>query len=141
MQQEDMMAYRIDPKARYAKTHEWARQEGSLVVIGVSDYAQHLLSDVVYVELPEVGDKVVKGESLGTVESVKAAEDAYAPISGEVVEVNADLEGTPEWINTDPYGKAWMIKVAPADPAELEALMDAASYEKHVEEEETKGGH
>jgi len=135
------MAYQFDSKAKYAKSHEWARLEGGVVVIGVSDYAQHLLSDVVYVELPEVGDRVTQGESLGTVESVKAAEDAYAPISGEVIEVNADLEGAPEWINTDPYGKAWMIKVAPDDLSQLDALMDAAAYEKHVEEEETKGGH
>jgi glycine cleavage system H protein len=135
------MPYKFDPKAKYAKSHEWARQEGEVVVIGVSDYAQHLLSDVVYVELPEVGDKVVKGESLGTVESVKAAEDAYAPISGEVLEVNADLEANPEWINTDPYTKAWMIKVAPADLSQLDDLMDVATYEKFVEEEETKGGH
>ncbi len=135
------MAYRFDPKAKYAKSHEWARQEGDIVVIGVSDYAQHLLSDVVYVELPEVGDTVTQGESLGTVESVKAAEDAYAPISGEVLEVNADLEANPEWINSDPYTKAWMIKVAPADLGQLDALMDLAAYEKHVEEEETRGGH
>ncbi len=136
------MAYRFDPKAKYAKSHEWARQEGDIVVIGVSDYAQHLLSDVVYVELPEVGDTVTQGESLGTVESVKAAEDAYAPISGEVLEVNTELEANPEWINSDPYTKAWMIKVAPEDLSQLESLMDQAAYEKHVEEEEeTKGGH
>lgn len=135
------MAYRFDPKAKYAKSHEWARQEGDIVVIGVSDYAQHLLSDVVYVELPEVGDTVTQGESLGTVESVKAAEDAYAPISGEVLEVNTELEANPEWINSDPYTKAWMIKVAPEDLSQLEALMDLAAYEKHVEAEETKGGH
>ena len=83
------MSYSYDAKAKYAKSHEWARIEGKIAVIGVSDYAQHLLSDVVYVELPEVGDTVTKGESLGTVESVKAAEDAYSPISGEVVEINS----------------------------------------------------
>jgi glycine cleavage system H protein len=135
------MAYRFDAKAKYAKSHEWARQEGDVVVIGVSDYAQHLLSDVVYVELPEVGDRVTQGESLGTVESVKAAEDAYAPISGEVLEVNADLEGTPEWINSDPYTKAWMIKIAPDDLSQLDDLMDVITYGKFVEDEETKGGH
>jgi len=135
------MAYKIDPKAKYAKSHEWARLEGDLVVIGVSDYAQHLLSDVVYVELPELGDQMKQGETLGAVESVKAAEDAFAPVSGRVVEVNTELEGTPEWINTDPYGKAWLIKVAPDDLGELEALMDAATYETYIEEEDTKGGH
>lgn len=135
------MAYKFDPNARYAKTHEWARREGDLIVIGVSDYAQHLLSDVVYVELPEVGDTVTRGESMGTVESVKAAEDAYAPISGEVVEVNSDLASNPEWVNEDPYGKAWMVKVAPSDPSEWDNLMDAAAYEKFVQEEEEKGAH
>ena len=89
------MSYKVDPQAKYAKSHEWARIEGDTALIGVCDYAQHLLSDVVYVELPEVGDMVTKGESLGTVESVKAAEDAYAPMSGEVVEVNTELENNP----------------------------------------------
>jgi glycine cleavage system H protein len=135
------MSYKFDPKARYARSHEWARIEGKIAVIGISDYAQHLLSDIVYVELPEVGDTVTKGESLGTVESVKAAEDAYAPISGEVIEINSALESNPEWVNEDPFGKAWLIKVAPTDLAELDDLMDAAAYEKYVAEEEEKGGH
>jgi glycine cleavage system H protein len=135
------MSCQFDPQARYARTHEWARLEGKVAVVGVSDYAQHLLSDVVYVELPEVGDTVTKGESLGTVESVKAAEDAYAPLSGEVVEANNELEDNPEWINQDPYGKAWMIKVAPSDLSELDNLMDASAYEKYVQEEEEKGAH
>lgn len=135
------MAYKFDPEATYAKSHEWVRMEGSVAVVGVSDYAQHLLSDVVYVELPEVGDELVQGESMGTVESVKAAEDAYAPISGEVVEINADLESNPEWVNEDPYGKAWMAKVSPSKPDELDNLMSAAAYEKFVQEEEEKGTH
>ncbi len=135
------MSYKYDPKARYTKTHEWVRMAGDVAVVGVSDYAQHLLSDVVFVELPEVGDTVTKGESLGTVESVKAAEDANAPISGEVLEVNSDLEDNPEWVNEDPYGTAWLIKVAPSDLGELDDLMNAAAYEKYVQEEEEKGGH
>jgi glycine cleavage system H protein len=135
------MSYRFDPKAKYAKSHEWARVEGDTVVIGVSDYAQHLLSDVVYVELPEMGDTLTQGESLGTVESVKAAEDAYAPISGEVIEVNTELEDNPEWVNEDPYGKAWLVKVAPSALGELDTLMDVVVYEKYVAEEEEKGGH
>ena len=135
------MSYKFDSKAKYAKSHEWARIEGDVAVIGVSDYAQHLLSDVVYVELPEVGDTVTKGESLGTVESVKAAEDAYAPISGEVLEVNTDLEDNPEWVNEDPYDTAWMVKAAASDLSELDSLMNAAAYEKFVAEEEEKGGH
>jgi glycine cleavage system H protein len=135
------MAYRFDPEARYAKSHEWVRIEGSVAVVGVSDYAQHLLSDVVYVELPEVGDHLTQGESMGTVESVKAAEDAYAPISGEVVEINIALESNPEWVNEDPYGRAWMAKVSTSEPEELENLMSAAAYEKFVQEEEEKGAH
>lgn len=135
------MGYRFDSNAKYAKSHEWARLEGDIAVIGVSDYAQHLLSDVVYVELPEVGDTLTKGESLGTVESVKAAEDAYAPVSGEVVEVNTALEDNPEWVNEDPYGKAWLVKVIPSDLGELADLMDLATYEAYVAEEEEKGGH
>ena len=135
------MSYKFDPQARYGTSHEWARAEGDLVVVGISDYAQHLLSDVVYVELPEVGDALIAGESMGTVESVKAAEDAYAPISGEVVEVNTELEDNPEWVNQDPFGKAWLVKIRPADRGELGKLMDAATYEKFVTEEEEKGGH
>ncbi len=135
------MAHKFDSQVKYAKTHEWVRMEGDVAVVGVSDYAQHLLSDVVYVELPEVGDTLTKGESLGTVESVKAAEDAYAPVSGEVIEVNTDLEDNPEWINEDPYGKAWLVKVTPSDAGELDDLMDVTVYEKYVAEEEEKGGH
>ena len=135
------MSYRYDAKAKYARSHEWARMEGKIAVVGVSDYAQNLLSDVVYVDLPEVGDTVTKGESLGTVESVKAAEDAYSPISGEVVEINSALEGNPEWVNEDPYGKAWLIKVKPSDHGEMNDLMAAAAYEAYVTEEEEKGGH
>lgn len=135
------MAHKFDPQVKYAKTHEWVRMEGDVAVIGVSDYAQHLLSDVVYVELPEVGDTLTKGESLGTVESVKAAEDAYAPVSGEVIEVNTELEDNPEWINEDPYGKAWLVKVTPSDAGDLDDLMDVNVYEKYVAEEEEKGGH
>jgi len=134
-------AVKTDPQAKYARSHEWVRMEGEVAVIGVSDYAQHLLSDVVYVELPEAGDTITKGESFATVESVKAAEDAYAPISGEVVEVNTELEDNPEWVNVDPYGKAWMIKVAPSDLSELDDLMDASAYGAYVQEEEEKGGH
>lgn len=135
------MAYKFDAQARYAKSHEWVRVEGDVAVVGVSDYAQHLLSDIVYVELPEVGDTLTKGESMGTVESVKAAEDAIAPVSGEVSEVNTELEDNPEWVNEDPYGKAWLVKVTLSDESELADLMDATAYEAYVQEEEEKGGH
>ncbi len=135
------MDYSFHPQAKYTNTHEWVRMDGDLAVIGVSDYAQHLLSDVVYVELPSEGDSVTQGAPLGTVESVKASEDANAPISGEVVAVNAALEANPEWVNEDPYGKAWLIKVKPSDPGELSSLMDASAYADFVRQEEEKGEH
>ncbi|MCS6843889.1 MAG: glycine cleavage system protein GcvH [Caldilineales bacterium] len=133
------MAYKYDPTARYAKTHDWARVEGDLVACGISDYAQHALSDVVYIELPDVGTTITQGQVYSTVESVKAAEEVYAPVSGEIVEVNEALADAPELLNSDPYG-AWIIKVRPSDLSELDSLMDAAAYEAFVQEEE-KGGH
>ena len=133
------MAYKYDKTARYAKTHDWARVEGDLVVCGISDYAQHALSDVVYVELPDVGEAFSQGDVYTTVESVKAAEEVFAPVSGEIVEVNEALEDQPEQLNSDPYG-AWIVKVRPADVSELDSLMDAAAYEAFVHEAE-EGGH
>ena len=133
------MAYKYDKTARYAKTHDWARVEGDLVVCGISDYAQHSLSDVVYVELPDAGATFSQGEVYTTVESVKAAEEVFAPVSGEIVEVNEALEDQPEQLNSDPYG-AWIVKVRPADVSELDSLMDAAAYEAFVHEAE-EGGH
>jgi glycine cleavage system H protein len=115
--------------------------EGKVAVVGITDYAQHTLSDIVYVELPDVGDTLTKGESFGTVESVKAAEDVYAPVSGEVVGVNTDLEANPEWLNEDPFGKAWLVKVALTDQSQLSEMMDAKTYESYVAEEEEKGAH
>jgi glycine cleavage system H protein len=133
------MAYKYDPNARYAKTHDWVRVEDGLAVCGISDYAQHALSDVVYVELPDTGTAVTQGEVYTTVESGKAAEEVFAPVSGEIVAVNEALEDTPEALNTDPYG-AWIVKIKPADMGELDALMDAAAYEAFVAAEEA-GGH
>ncbi len=133
------MAYKYDSNARYAKTHDWVRVEGGLAVCGISDYAQHALSDVVYVELPDAGTAVTQGEVYTTVESVKAAEEVFAPVSGEIVAVNDALEDTPEALNSDPYG-AWIVKIKPADAGELDALMDAAAYEAFVAAEEA-GGH
>ncbi len=121
---------------RYATTHEWARTTGDEVVVGISDYAQSTLSDVVYVELPEVGDKVSKGEQLGVVESVKAAGDIYAPASGTVVAVNEGLEDSPELVNQDPFGEGWLVRIRLDDPAELDDLMDAAAYKALVESEQ-----
>ena len=128
---------KIDPDARYLDSHEWARIEGNMVVIGISDYAQDSLSDIVYVELPEVGDMFDKSESFGVVESVKAASDVYMPIGGEVVAVNEDLEESPELINQAPYGAGWLIQIDPNDLDELEDLMDASTYERFLAEEES----
>ena len=129
-----MASYKLDQSVKYAKSHEWARVEGDIVVVGVSDYAQDALSDVVYVDLPEVGETVTAGKQASTVESVKAAEDVLAPISGEVIEVNSALEDTPEIVNERPYD-AWFFKVKPSNPAaDLAALMTPADYDKFVEE-------
>lgn len=129
-----MASYKLDQSVKYAKSHEWARVEGDIIVVGVSDYAQDALSDVVYVDLPEVGETVTAGKQASTVESVKAAEDVLAPISGEVIEVNSALEDTPEIVNERPYD-AWFFKVKPSNPAaDLAALMTPADYDKFVEE-------
>ena len=120
---------------KYAKSHEWAKKQGDgTVVVGISDHAQSALGDLVFVEVPKAGRKVTAGEACAVVESVKAASDVYAPISGEVVEANAALAGAPETLNQDPYGKGWMFKLKPANAAELDKLLDAAGYEKVVAE-------
>jgi len=120
---------------RYTKDHEWVRVEGDKGTVGITDYAQNQLGDVVYVELPEVGRKLEVHQTFGTVESVKAVSELFAPVAGEVVEANTALVESPEAINTDPFGKAWMIKVRLADPAAVAGLMDAAAYRKYVESE------
>ena len=122
---------------RYTKEHEWIKVSGDTGTIGITDYAQHELGDVVFVELPAVGAKVAAGKIFGTIESVKAVSDIYAPVSGEVIEANAALSATPEAVNTDPHGAAWLIKIKLTDPAELSALMDAAAYQAFVSEKET----
>jgi glycine cleavage system H protein len=121
---------------RYTREHEWARRKGNHIVVGITDFAQDQLGDVVYVELPDVGDPVKKGESFGVVESTKAVSELFSPLSGKVVEVNEPLSDAPETINEDPYEEGWMIVIEPADPKELEALMDAKSYRAFVEEQE-----
>lgn len=127
---------KLDPKARYAKTHEWARWEGEEIVCGISDYAQESLSDIVYVELPEVGDTLTQGDTFGVVESVKAASDLYMPMGGEVTAINETLEDQPELVNQDPYGKGWMIRFRPTEPAEFDDLMEPEAYEAFVAQEE-----
>jgi glycine cleavage system H protein len=118
---------------KYTKDHEWVRVEGATVVVGISDYAQTQLGDVVYVEVPEVGRKLEQGKEAAVVESVKAASEVYAPISGEVTAVNTDLAGEPGRVNADPLGEGWFFKMTVAKPKELDALMDEAQYKTYVE--------
>ena len=126
---------KIPSDLKYAKSHEWAKkQPDGTVVVGISDHAQSALGDLVFVEVPKAGRKVNAGEACAVVESVKAASDVYAPISGEVVEANAELAGAPETLNQDPYGKGWMFKLKPGNAAELDKLLDAKGYEKVVAE-------
>ena len=127
---------KLDPKARYSDSHEWARKEGNEIVVGISDFAQESLSDIVYVELPEVGDNLERKESFGVVESVKAASDVYMPVGGEIVAINEKLEYAPELVNQDPYGAGWIIRIAPSNPSEFDELMDGAAYEAQVSEQE-----
>jgi len=119
---------KIDPNARYLASHEWARPEGDLYVVGVSDDAQEELGDVVFVDLPKPGATFSRGEVFGVIESVKAANDLYCPVGGEVVAVNTELGAHPESVNQDPYGAGWLIKVKPSDPADWEALVTAVAY-------------
>jgi glycine cleavage system H protein len=119
---------------RYTKEHEWIDVKDGVATIGITDYAQHELGDVVFVELPKVGTKTVAGKSFGTVESVKAVSELYAPAAGEVIDVNAALQNTPEKINTDPHGAGWLIKIRLSNAAEIKGLMDAAAYEAYIAE-------
>jgi glycine cleavage system H protein len=123
----------FDDSVRYQESHEWARADGEVVVVGISDYAQDELGDVVFVELPNVGDTLEAGKPFGVVESVKAASDLYTPITGEVVAVNEALQDKPETINESPFAEGWIMKVKPADPTQLEGLMDADSYKAFTE--------
>lgn len=118
----------IPADLKYTKEDEWISIDGDIATVGITDYAQESLADLVYFELPEVGDSVKVGEEFGVVESVKAAADLFAPLSGEVAEINEALSDTPELANTDPYGAAWIVKIKMSDPSEAEALMDAAAY-------------
>lgn len=121
---------------RYTEDHEWARSKGGRVVVGITEFATDQLGDIVYVELPAVGEGVTKGEAFGVVESTKAVSDLYAPVSGKVVEINSPLVDAPEGINEDPYGDGWMIAIEPSDPKELDALLDAKAYTALVQEQQ-----
>ena len=117
---------------RYAKSHEWVRLEAGVAVVGITDHAQHELTDVVFVELPKVGRVVAAGEAICTIESVKAANDVYAPISGEIAEVNETLLNDPGLVNRDPYLKGWMFKIKASNPAEFDQLLAADAYRTHI---------
>jgi len=123
---------------KYSREHEWARVEGDRVVVGITDYAQRELGEIVYVELPEVGTEVEQMEAFGTVESVKAVSDLYAPVSGEVVEINGALEDDPGLINTDSYGEGWLLVVEMSDSDELDELMSAEEYAAFIEAMESQ---
>lgn len=120
---------------RYSEEHEWVKDEGATVRVGITHFAQSELGDIVFVELPEVGDEVTADEPFGSVESVKTVSELYAPLSGKVVEVNEDLSDSPEFVNESPYEKAWMIVIEPSDRSELEKLMTAEQYEEMVKED------
>ena len=125
----------IPEDLHYSKDHEWIRVEGEVGTVGITDHAQHSLGDVVYVELPKVGDKFMAHESFGNVESVKAVSELFCPVSGEITEVNDALQDEPEKVNTDPYGAAWMIKIRIEDKGAVDKLMSAAEYEDYVKVE------
>jgi len=126
---------------RYTKEHEWVRIENGIGTVGITDYAQHELGDVVFVELPKAGAKLSAGQSFGTVESVKAVSEIYSPVSGEVLETNTSLANEPEKINKDPHGAAWLIKLKIANAAELNTLMDAAAYQTYISEKQKEAAH
>ena len=123
----------IPDELRYSTDHEWIRRDGDTVTIGITEYAQDALGDVVFVELPDTGTSVSAGESFSEVESTKSVSDIYAPVSGSVSEVNGELEGEPELLNNDPYGRGWICRITMSDPSELDALMDAGAYRSLTE--------
>jgi glycine cleavage system H protein len=127
----------IPVELKYSQNDEWVRLSGNVGTVGISDYAQEQLSDIVYVEIiAEIGSEIQKGEICATIESVKAAADVYAPVSGKIIEVNEQLPDSPETLNTDPYGSAWMIKLEINDPSELESLMSSEEYQTKLQEKE-----
>lgn len=125
---------KVPEELKYTRDHEWVRVDGDVAIVGITDYAQSELGDIVYVELPEVGRKVEKGEAVATIEAVKTAADVYAPVSGEVIEVNSALEEHAELINKDPYGEGWIVKIKMSNPDELNELLPAEEYKKLIGE-------
>lgn len=122
----------IPKELKYTKTHEWVKVEGDAAIVGITDFAQDQLSDIVYVDLGSIGKKVNQGDAFGTIEAVKAVSDLYAPVSGELLSINENLKATPDLVNKEPYGKGWMVKIKIADSAQLKNLLDAKSYEDLV---------
>lgn len=129
------MAAYVPEDLHYSKDHEWIRVEGDTGIIGITDHAQQSLGDIVYVELPRVGDTFAAHDAFGSVESVKAVSEVYAPVSGEVIEVNESLQDEPEKVNADPYGEGWMIRLRLSDPSEIDSLLTAAEYEDYIRQE------
>ena len=125
----------IPDELHYSKDHEWVRVEGNVAIVGITDYAQDSLGDVVYVELPKVGDEFAANESFGSVESVKAVSEVFSPVSGEVVGINETLADAPEKVNTDPYGEGWMIRLQMSKPGEVDSILTAAEYEDFTKAE------
>jgi glycine cleavage system H protein len=126
---------KIDPNARYSKEHEWVRKDGEVYFYGITDHAQDQLSDIVFIEFPELGDSFDSGDIIGVVESVKAAADLYMPIAGEITEVNENLADNPEILNSDPFGEGWIVQFKSSDPTEFDGLLSAEDYEKLTGEE------
>lgn len=126
----------IPEELKYTKTHEWIKVDANVATVGITDYAQGELSDIVYIELPQVGDKVEKGKPCGTIEAVKTVADFYSPVTGEIIEVNEKIKDDPAIVNRDPYGEGWFIKIKLSNNSELEELLDAEAYKKLIE-----GGH
>jgi glycine cleavage system H protein len=129
-----MGEWKTPEDVRYTREDEWVKQDGGEASTGITDYAQDQLSDIVFVELPQVGESFAKGDVFGVVESVKAASDLYMPVGGEVTAINDELEDTPEIVNADAYGKGWMIRFKPSDPSEMDGLMDAKAYDAYCDE-------
>jgi glycine cleavage system H protein len=132
MKQESTMNF--PDNLKYTKDHEWLRIEDGVAVVGITDYAQSELGDIVFIEFPEKGKSYSQNDSMGTIEAVKTVADLFAPVSGEIVEVNEELSDNPELVNKDPYDKGWMLKMKISDPSEADALMDSAAYKEHVAE-------
>ena len=133
------MVFEIPDDLFYTEEHEWARREGNTVVVGITEYAQSALGDIVFVELPSEKDEIAQNDTFGVVESVKAVSDLFAPVSGEVVEVNQTLANSPELVNQDPFGEGWFIKIKMTDDSELHNLMNATQYEEFLGEEAKEG--